>query len=183
VTHLALGLAGHTPAHTQVLACDDMGLRKQGDQRVTGQAAGPVWPSASPPAADPALSWDLKDVAELPLVRAELRRHAIAHPGRPAADPDTAADLRDQLILALDEMASNALRHGGGRVQAAVQLTPDAYLIVVSDQAAASPPAPAVGRDPSEGGLGLYLIAEMATAHGWYVSSGQKHVWALLPRG
>jgi signal transduction histidine kinase len=151
---------------------------------VTGQAAGPVWPSASPPPADPVLSWHLRDVAELPLVRSELRRHATLHPNnRPAIDADTAADLRDQLVLALDEMASNALRHGGGRVQAAVRVTPDAYLIEVSDQAASSPPAPAVGRDPSEGGLGLYLIAEMATAHGWYVGNGHKHVWALLPRG
>jgi signal transduction histidine kinase len=149
---------------------------------VTGQAAGPVWPSASPPPADRALSWDLKDVAELPLLRAELRRHAIAHPGRPEADPDTAADLRDQLILALDEMASNALRHGGGDVRATVRLTDDAYLIEVSDQAAAAPPTPAVDRDPSEGGLGLYLIAEMATEHGWYVEAGHKFVWALLPR-
>jgi anti-sigma regulatory factor (Ser/Thr protein kinase) len=80
-------------------------------------------------------------------------------------------------------MASNALRHGGGRVRAAVRLTVNAYLIEVSDQAATAPPAPAVDRDPSEGGLGLYLIAEMATAHGWYVRSGEKHVWALLPRG
>jgi anti-sigma regulatory factor (Ser/Thr protein kinase) len=80
-------------------------------------------------------------------------------------------------------MASNALRHGGGRVQASVRLTPEAYLIEVSDQAATAPPSPAVGRDPSEGGLGLYLIAEMATAHGWYVDNGYKHVWALLPRG
>ena len=161
-----------------------MAARLRGDDQVTGQTAGPVWPSASPPPAASGLSWELQDIAQLPRVRAELRRHAIAHPvAPPGADADTAADLRDQLILALDEMASNALRHGGGRVQAAVQLTPDAYLIVVSDQAAASPPAPAVGRDPSEGGLGLYLIAEMATAHGWYVSSGLKHVWALLPRG
>ena len=66
------------------------------------------------------------------------------------------------MVLALDEMASNALRHGGGRVRAAVGQTEDAYLIEVTDQAVASPPAPAVGRDPSEGGLGLYLIAEMA---------------------
>lgn len=155
----------------------------QGDHRVTGQAAGPVWPSASPPPADPALAWDLREVAELPRVRAELRRHSLAHPhGRPAADPETAADLRDQLILALDEMASNALRHGGGGVRAAVRLTPDAYLIEVTDQAATAPPSPAVGRDPSEGGLGLYLIAEMSSAHGWYVSDGAKHVWALLPR-
>ena len=66
-------------------------------------------------------------------------------------------------------------------MHAAVRLTPDAYLIDVSDQAATVPPSPAVGRDPSEGGLGLYLIAEMSTAHGWYVRDGHKHVWALLP--
>lgn len=133
-----------------------------------------MWPSASPPPASPALTWNLRDVAELPGVRAQLRRHAAAKA------PD--ADLLDQLVLALDEMASNALRHGGGEVQATVRLTPDAYLIEVSDQAAASPPTPAIDRDPSEGGLGLYLIAEMATEHGWYVERGHKFVWALLPR-
>jgi anti-sigma regulatory factor (Ser/Thr protein kinase) len=142
---------------------------------VTGHSAGSAWPSASPPPATPALRWDLRDVAELPSVRAELRRHAATR-----SVPD--ADLRDQLILALDEMASNALRHGGGRVRASVRLTPEAYLIEVSDAAAGSPPSPAVGRDPSEGGLGLYLIAEMSTAHGWYVRDGDKYVWALLPR-
>jgi anti-sigma regulatory factor (Ser/Thr protein kinase) len=133
-----------------------------------------VWPSASPPPATPALTWHLRDVAELPGVRAELRRNAAA--GRPDSD------LLDQLVLAMDEMASNALRHGGGEVRATVRLTDTAYLIEVSDQAAASPPTPAVGRDPSEGGLGLYLIAEMATEHGWYVENGTKFVWALLPR-
>jgi anti-sigma regulatory factor (Ser/Thr protein kinase) len=154
----------------------------QGDHHVTGQAAGPIWPSASPPPAEPALAWDLRDVAELPRVRAELRRHSVVRSVPSGPSTDTATDLRDQLILALDEMASNALRHGEGSVRAAVRLTSDAYLIEVSDQAAAAPPAPAVGRDPSEGGLGLYLIAEMSTAHGWYVSDGAKHVWALLPR-
>jgi hypothetical protein len=54
--------------------------------------------------------------------------------------------------------------------------------VEVTDAAVTSPPTPAVGRDPSEGGLGLYLIAEMASAHGWYVRDGAKHVWALLPR-
>jgi signal transduction histidine kinase len=175
-------LAARDPAHTKLLACDE-GPRMQGDQRVTGQAAGPIWPSASPPPADPALAWELQDVAELPRIRAELRRHAMDHPpARATIGGETAADLRDQLILALDEMASNALRHGGGRVQAVVRLTPDAYLIEVSDQATTAPPSPAVDLDPSEGGLGLYLIAEMSTAHGWYVSNGHKHVWALLPR-
>jgi signal transduction histidine kinase len=156
----------------------------QGEPHVTGQSAGPVWPSASPPPATPALAWDLRDIAELPRVRGELRRHAATHAHVHAhGDAPGLADLRDQLILALDEMASNALRHGGGRVRATVRLTSDAYLIEVSDEAASAPPSPAVDRDPSEGGLGLYLIAEMSTQHGWYVRDGYKHVWALLPRG
>jgi anti-sigma regulatory factor (Ser/Thr protein kinase) len=141
---------------------------------MTGQAAGSVWPRASPPPAAPALTWSLREVAELPRVRAELRRHASA--GTPHSD------LLDQLVLALDEMASNALRHGGGEVRATVRTTDAAYLIEVSDHAAGQPPTPAVGRDPSEGGLGLYLIAEMSTEHGWYVEGDAKYVWALLPR-
>jgi anti-sigma regulatory factor (Ser/Thr protein kinase) len=119
-------------------------------------------------------------VAQLPHVRAEVRRHAASTALR--SDPFS-EDLRDQLVLALDEMASNALRHGGGSVQAGVRLTEDSYLIEVTDAATSSPPEPAVGRDPSEGGLGLYLIAELATAHGWYRRSDVKVVWALLPRG
>lgn len=147
---------------------------------MTGPRRGGAWPSARPPMANPALAWDLFDVAELPGVRAEVRRQTsrVAPPHGPTPD-----DVVEQLVLALDEMASNALRHGRGRVQAAVQVTEDAYLLEVSDQAVGSPPAPAVDRDPSQGGLGLYLIAELASRHGWYVHDGRKHVWALLPRG
>jgi anti-sigma regulatory factor (Ser/Thr protein kinase) len=124
-------------------------------------------------------TWQLRDLAQLPQLRNDLRRHTEAdiRPGDSAG-----TDLRDQLVLAFDEMASNALRHGQGDVEAVLQLTEDSYLIEVSDQAAGAPPSPAVGRDPSEGGLGLYLIAELASRHGWYVSGGHKHVWALLPR-
>ena len=147
---------------------------------MTGQATGGIWPSACPPPATPVLSWDLHDVADLPRVRGELRRRA-AETDR--ATGHRSEDHRDQLVLALDEMASNALRHGGGDVRAVVRLTGDSYVIEVSDQAVSAPPAPAVGRDPSQGGLGLYLIAELATQHGWYVRDGLKHVWALLPRG
>jgi anti-sigma regulatory factor (Ser/Thr protein kinase) len=113
-------------------------------------------------------------------VRTEVRRHAVAQD--PETGPD-GADLHDRLILALDELASNALRHGGGgRVHAVLRSTGDDWLIDVSDTAADRPPFPAVGRDPSEGGLGLYLIAELAREHGWYAEDGCKHVWALIPR-
>jgi anti-sigma regulatory factor (Ser/Thr protein kinase) len=146
-----------------------------------GTTTGPIWPSAVPPEGWDGVTWELADVAELPRVRAEVRRHATAMARR---QDDASEDLRDQLVLALDEMASNALRHGGGsQVCATLRLTDEAYLIEVTDAAAASPPEPAVGRDPSEGGLGLYLIAELATAHGWYVTDQAKVVWALLPRG
>ncbi len=147
---------------------------------VTGEAGGAAWPSAVPPDAADELLWELSGVGELPRVRADVRRHLADR------DPDAdahLADLHDRLILALDEMASNALRHGGGGgVRAVLRATAEAWLIDVTDRAHARPPAPAVGRDPSEGGLGLYLIAELATAHGWYVQDGCKHVWALLPR-
>jgi anti-sigma regulatory factor (Ser/Thr protein kinase) len=138
---------------------------------VTRETAGQIWPSATPPPARDGLRWDLTDVAELPRVRAELRRHLTG---------SDLADLRDRLVLALDEMASNALRHGTGAVCATVCTSGNGWLVEVSDAAAATPPTPAVGRDPSEGGLGLYLIAELATDHGWYVSAGAKHVWAVL---
>lgn len=142
-------------------------------RHVTGHDASRVWPSASPPRATPVLRWQLRDVSELPRMRAEVRG---------SLDDGVDPDLLDQLILALDEMASNALRHGGGRVEASLLLTADAYLIEVSDSAAMRPPTPAVDRDPSQGGLGLYLIARMSRLHGWYASAGLKHVWALLPR-
>jgi anti-sigma regulatory factor (Ser/Thr protein kinase) len=147
---------------------------------VTGQAAGAAWPSAVPPDAREELAWELSTVAELPQVRTEVRRLAAAW------NPDLGSDvgdLHDRLVLALDEMASNALRHGGGGgVRATLRSTDDAWLVDVTDRAAGRPPAPAVDRDPSEGGLGLYLIAELATQHGWYAEDDCKHVWALIPR-
>ncbi len=138
---------------------------------MTGETAGELWPSARPPAAPDHFAWDLDSVAKLPLVRAEVRAH-LAGPRQ--------ADLRDRLVLALDEMASNALRHGGGRVRAMVRPLAGAWLVEVRDGAPDAPPSPAVGRDPSEGGLGLYLIAELATDHGWYATGEAKHVWAVL---
>ena len=145
---------------------------------MTGEPAGLPWPSSPPPPAEDGWQWELTHVSELPRVRAQLRRGLSAE----SRGDQEAADLDDAVVLAFDEMASNALRHGGGGVRARVQRTPDAWLIEVRDSAATRPPAPAVGRDPSQGGLGLYLIAEMADAHGWHLTEGQKSVWALLPR-
>ncbi len=132
----------------------------------------PGWPPASPPPARGGLSWQLADVAELPRMREELRHWNTV---------GGATDFRDRLLLVLDEMASNALRHGGGQVEAAVRRTGDDFLVAVTDGAGGAPPTPAVDRDPAEGGLGLHLIAELSTAHGWWVEGDAKTVWAVLP--
>lgn len=143
-----------------------------------GESSRLQWPSVAPPPAEDGWHWDLSHVSQLPAVRAQLRRGlAAASP----ADPQ-AAEFDEAVVLAFDEMASNALRHGGGGVTARVRPAAQAWLVEVCDQASARPPQPAVGRDPSQGGLGLYLIAEMAHAHGWHADNGTKTVWALLPR-
>jgi anti-sigma regulatory factor (Ser/Thr protein kinase) len=120
---------------------------------------------------------DLEDVSELPAARAGLRDH-LASLGlrRDGEDP-----VVDRLVLAFEELASNALRHGERPVVATVVAGTGGWLLDVSDRDADTSPTPAVDRDPSQGGLGLYLVARLSVAHGWYVMQGCKHVWACLP--
>jgi hypothetical protein len=76
---------------------------------------------------------------------------------------------------------SNGLRHGGGPVSVVVTAAGSAWLVEVSDAAGDAPPVPAVGRDAALGGLGLYLVAQLAGAHGWTPEDGgRKVVWARV---
>jgi anti-sigma regulatory factor (Ser/Thr protein kinase) len=119
----------------------------------------------------------LGSIAELPSARAGLRSE-LGAVGFPRDDDDTSAE---QLVLAFDELASNALRHGERPVVATVVAGSGGWLLDVSDQAPDCMPQPAVDRDPAHGGMGLHLVARMSVAHGWYVDDGAKHVWACLP--
>ena len=121
--------------------------------------------------------WDLTAIAELPHARAGLRGR-LDDVDLPRDPDDTAAD---HLVLAFDELASNALRHGERPVVATVVAGSGGWLIDVSDRAPDTMPAPAIDRDPALGGLGLHLVARLSTAHGWYVDGDRKHVWACLP--
>jgi anti-sigma regulatory factor (Ser/Thr protein kinase) len=91
-----------------------------------------------------------------------------------------AGEAVDRVVLAFDEMASNALRHGGSGATATVSRSADCWLVEVRDAARVRPPTPAIDRDPSQGGLGLHLIAEMSVEHGWHAETDTKVVWALL---
>ncbi|SFK43813.1 ATP-binding protein [Geodermatophilus ruber] len=138
----------------------------------------PVWPLRPlPDGRGEVWRWNLGAVAELPAARAGLRAR-LDGVGFPRDPEDQAAE---RLVLAFDELASNALRHGESPVVATVIAGSGGWLLDVSDRAADAMPTPAVGRDPAQGGLGLYLVARLSVAHGWYVDSGCKHVWACLP--
>ena len=121
--------------------------------------------------------WDLGTVAELPAARAALRGR-LGDVGFPDDDEDACGE---RLVLAFDELASNALRHGESPVVATVVAGSGGWLLDVSDRACDAMPAPAVDRDPAHGGMGLHLVARLAVAHGWYVDGPRKHVWACLP--
>ena len=116
-------------------------------------------------------------LAELRAMRMQLRE-LCGRDGRPPAASD---DDVDRLLLAFEELVSNALRHGRGPVRAAVTTTGSGWLLEVSDAAGESPPVPAVDRDAALGGLGLYLVAQLSGAHGWTVDDdGRKVVWARV---
>jgi two-component sensor histidine kinase len=88
----------------------------------------------------------------------------------------------ERTILSLDELASNALRHGLPPVSAELFDRGDSWLVVVSDSATAELPVPAVDRPGSLGGFGLYVVADFAVAHGIDVRDDLKRVWAQLPK-
>jgi hypothetical protein len=121
--------------------------------------------------------WHLSGIAELPAARSVLRNR-LDDVGFPRNPEDPTAE---RLILAFDELASNALRHGENPVVATVVAGSGGWLLDVSDRAPDAMPTPAVDRDPAQGGLGLHLVARLSVAHGWYVDGSAKHVWACLP--
>ena len=110
---------------------------------------------------------------------ADRRRLAAAlHDG--ARPPGADEGAVERLLLAYEELVSNALRHGRSPVEVTVTTNNTSWLLEVSDAAAEQPPSPAIGRDPARGGLGLHLVAQLCDAHGWTTDGHRKTVWARI---
>jgi signal transduction histidine kinase len=122
-------------------------------------------------------SHPLRSISELTVLRARVRTVTTGRPNVERPERDTWSE---RLVLVVDELASNALRHGGAPVAATLGRDGDRWLVSVSDSSARMPPAPAHGRDPGLGGFGLYLVADLAMAHGWCPDDGAKTVWAVV---
>ena len=120
---------------------------------------------------------ELTSLAELATLRARLRRSLT---GSTTVVSPEREHWSERLVLITDELTSNALRHGGPPVATALSRRGDRWLVAVRDSSAHVPPAPAEGRDPGLGGFGLYLVADLSAAHGWFLDRGQKSVWAVV---
>jgi hypothetical protein len=141
---------------------------------------GLVWPAAPVPSErGDVWRWELPTVHDASRVRMDLRAR-LAHPSLASRSTE---DAREGLLLVFEELSSNALRHGGGAVQAVIVANAAGWLIVLSDEAPDRPPQPAVDRDPALGGMGLPMVAQLSLAYGWVAEGGRKHVWASLPSG
>ncbi len=120
--------------------------------------------------------WEPASPAALTAHRMQLSA-ALHHGARPAGADEGAVE---RLLLAFEELASNALRHGRPPVRVVVTTTGHWRLLEVSDTAVERPPTPAVGRDAAQGGLGLYLVARLSAAHGWDTDGQHKVAWCRI---
>ena len=142
-----------------------------------------LWPCIPVPVSEgTAWQWQVTSSAQLCVLRREVTRALHADtPHRADGDGDGDGTISERMLLAVDELAANGLRHATGTVTARIVRDQQAWLVDVSDGNTRRGPEPAVGRDPDLGGMGLYLVAALSTGHGWAVSDGRKHVWACLP--
>ena len=137
-----------------------------------------LWPRRPrPESTGPHYESEIHHLAELRTVRAQLRAWLADGLEKSGAD----GAVVDDLLVAIDELASNGLRHGRTPVRVRAVRTAQWLLLDVSDGDPDHGPEPAVGRDPALGGMGLRMVAHVTVDRGWTVAGDRKHVWACLP--
>lgn len=136
------------------------------------------WEMGAPPAGRTCWAWRPTGLHDLPAARRGFRDRVTR--GLDGIAPQIGDSLED-VVMALDELMSNALRHGRAPVEVEVCATDDGLLLLVSDRAAEDPPRPTSTRDPALGGMGLGIVARASAASGWFPRGDVKVVWAVIP--
>ncbi|WP_328457189.1 ATP-binding protein [Amycolatopsis sp. NBC_00438] len=108
----------------------------------------------------------LTDRDDLP--QAHQWTRAVLEGQLPGLDPERVCDV----LLVLDELASNALIHGAGRRRIGLTVDETHALLEVTDES----PRPAI----PDGGLGLQLVKSVSARWGQQVRDGRKTVWARV---
>ncbi len=109
-----------------------------------------------------------------PYVVAAARRHAV-EVGRAHLDAGRCEDL----ALAVSELVTNAIRHGGDPVTLDVRPDAEGVRVEVTDGSPELRPTEAPGLLDT-GRRGLHLVDAVCRAWGWHTVDGGKCVWCEL---
>ncbi|MFI0817314.1 ATP-binding protein [Streptomyces sp. NPDC021098] len=95
--------------------------------------------------------------------------------------PAPHSDVVDAILLVVSELATNALRHGGGRYTLELSAGPDTVTVAVSDPNPAAPRARPPDLMTGTGGFGWHMIRRLAREVTITRGSG-KTIYASLAR-
>ncbi|MCZ2827442.1 SpoIIE family protein phosphatase [Modestobacter sp. VKM Ac-2986] len=143
-------------------------------------AAHAGWHSDSPvPAVSGSrLTLELASLRGLSGVRQQLR-HFLQSSVEPGP---TVEDVVERAVLVVDELASNALRHGAPPASLHIADEETRWIVLVTDSAPGRRPTPARGRREGQGGYGLYVVADLTLDHGVHYAADRKVVWVVLDK-
>ncbi|WP_299960611.1 ATP-binding protein [uncultured Modestobacter sp.] len=139
----------------------------------------------APPAADSRLTLELATLALLSRVRRQVRsflQDSLDSDGGAGCGPDEAQDAVESAILVIDELASNAVRHGLAPASLHVCDEPGRWVVMVTDSAPHRRPTPARDRPAEAGGMGLYVVADLTAEHGVHYAPAHKIVWVCIDK-
>jgi anti-sigma regulatory factor (Ser/Thr protein kinase) len=130
------------------------------DAQAQEQPSGPRWVT----------QWDARPpVPDVPLTRARL---SVV-----LGEWDLDGETREDILLVVTELLSNAVDHGRGPVRLAVEFRGGTVRVEVHD-AAPDPPRPLPPDPQRVRGRGLHLIEALSCRWGWVDDPAGKTVWA-----
>ena len=140
--------------------------------------------SPVPAAAATRLSLQLGSLRSLSTVRRQVQQFLLSSLGIGREDdvPVHIEDAVGQAVLVIDELTSNALRHGSPPSSLHIGDDEGRWIVIVTDGAPGRAPTPARERPAGQGGYGLYVIADLTSEHGVHYEPERKLVWACLTK-
>lgn len=135
-----------------------------------------------PQGAETRLALQLLTLRGLSVVRRQVQDFLLSSLGLAREDPvpPEVEDLVERAILVIDELTSNALRHGSPPSSLHIADEDHRWVVMVIDAAPDRLPTPAIERPAGQGGYGLYVVADLTSAHGVHYEADRKLVWACL---
>jgi anti-sigma regulatory factor (Ser/Thr protein kinase) len=138
--------------------------------------------SPVPTTAETRLSLQLESLRGLSVVRRQVEHFLVSSlgAGRDEEVAPAVDDAVERAVLVIDELTSNALRHGSAPSSLHIGDDEGRWIVIVTDGAPERPPTPARERPAGQGGYGLYVIADLTAEHGVHYEPDRKLVWACL---